>query len=84
VAARDGESVNEVPRNANVDLGDADAVEKTTYLGDRHGADVGGKADAPVAVSAPVRSERGLGPIGWVATLLALLALAIYAAGLFD
>ena len=82
--ARDSESLNELPRNADVDLGDADAVEKTTYAADRHGADVGGDAHQPVAVTASVRSERGLGPLGWIVALLALVALAIYAAGLFS
>ena len=84
MAAQDGDSRNELPRNTNVDLGDADAVEKTTYLGDRHGADVGGEADRPVPVTSSVRIERGLGPLGWIATVLALLPLAVYGAGLFD
>ena len=82
MAARNDESLNEVPRNANVDLGDADAVEKSTYLGDRHGAEVCGDADEPVPLTAPVRHDRGLGAIGWITALLAALALVIYAAGL--
>ena len=41
VATRDdGETINQVDRNRNAYLDDADAVEKTTYVGDRHGADV--------------------------------------------
>jgi hypothetical protein len=79
----DGETLNKVDRNANVYLDDADAVEKTTYVGDRHGADVGHDAQDTVPVTAPVDRPKGLGPIGWIALVLAALAFAIYASGLF-
>jgi hypothetical protein len=79
----DGETLNQVDRNRNAYLDDADAVEKTTFVGDRHGADVGNSADKRVPVTAAVDRPSGLGPLGWIAVVLALLALAVYAAGLF-
>ena len=81
----DGETLNQIDRSRNeyLDLDDADAIEKTTYVGDRRGADVGNGADTPVPVTAPVDRLSGLGPIGWLAVVLAGLALAVYAAGLF-
>jgi hypothetical protein len=75
------ESLNEVDRNKNVYLDGADAVEKTTYSGDAHGADVGDNQG--YRVTAPVSRPGGLGAIGWITLVLALLALAIYATGLF-
>ena len=64
-------------------LGGADAVEKTSYVGDASGADVGARAqNAPV--TATVRSGGGgLGLVGWVVVLLAVFVLAAFAAGLF-
>jgi hypothetical protein len=79
----DGETVNQVDRNKNVYLDDADAIEKTTYAGDRHGTDVGDDANEAVPVTAPVDRPSGLGPVGWIAVVLAALALAVYGAGLF-
>ena len=70
-------------RNATVDVGDADAVEKTTYASNAHGAEPG---DAPAQnqrVTATVESGRGLGPLGWIALVLGALALVAYALGLF-
>jgi len=82
----DGETLNQTDRNRNayVDLDDADAIEKTTYVGDRHGADVGHDAEDTVPVTAPVDRPNGLGPVGWIAVVLAALALVIYASGLFS
>ena len=76
------ESLNEVDRNNNVYLDDADAVEKTTYASDAHGADVGDTKPG-LHVTAPVDRPGGLGTMGWIALVLAALALAIYASGLF-
>lgn len=78
------ESLNEVDRNRSVYLDDADAVEKTTYAGNAHGADVGGNTDPGPEVTAPVNRPDGLGALGWVTLVLALLALAVYATGLFQ
>ena len=84
VATRDdGETINQVDRNRNAYLDDGDAVEKTTFVGDRHGADVVNGADNQVPVTATVDRPSGLGPLGWIAVVLALVALAVYAAGLF-
>jgi len=63
-------------------LGGADAVEKTTYVGDVHGADARGRESGAAPVTASVRSG-GSSPLAWIAALLALGALAVYAAGLF-
>jgi hypothetical protein len=63
-------------------LGGADAVEKTTYVSDVHGADVEA-GSRPVPVTASVHAG-GASPIAWIAALLAVLALAVYAAGLFS
>jgi hypothetical protein len=62
--------------------GGADAVEKTTYAGDARGADVEGRQVPSTGVTASVKSGGGLGPLGWGALFLALLAFAAYAAGL--
>lgn len=70
-------------RNSEPYIGGADAVEKTTYASDVHGADANGAAESPVPVTASVGHDHGLGVVGWVALVLALLALAAYAAGLF-
>ncbi len=77
------ESLNEVDRNKSVYLDGADAVEKTTYAGNAHGADVGGNAEHGPRVTAPVKRAEGLGALGWIALVLAALALAVYATGLF-
>ena len=61
--------------------GGAEAVEKTTYASDARGADVGERQLPHIGVTAAVRSGDGLGPIGWVTLVLALLAFAAYAAG---
>ena len=60
----------------------ADAVEKTTYVADVHGADVGDAATRGVPVTATVPSG-GTSPIVWIAAILAALALVAYAAALF-
>jgi len=77
-------AVNRTPnRNAQPNLGGADAVEKTSSLGDVHGAGVNEPAQAPVEVAATVPHRAGVGPIGWIVIVLAALVLAAYAAGLF-
>jgi hypothetical protein len=73
-----GRNRNEAPY-----IGGADAVEKTTYASDVHGAEADGSAARPVPVTATVGHDRGLGPVGWIALVLAALVLAAYAAGLF-
>ena len=89
---RDRERRDEpLPREQQTDaapdpvLSGADAVEKTTYVGDVHGADVHGSNNVvpPGGVTASVRSG-GTSPIVWIAALLAILALVAYAAGLFS
>jgi hypothetical protein len=69
-------------RNADSYLGGADAVEKTTYASDVRGADVEDREEHG-RLTATVPHQRGLGSVGWVAMVLALLALLAYAAGLF-
>ena len=77
-------AVNRTPnRNAEPYLGGADAVEKTSDLGDVHGAGVNEPMQTPVGLTATVPHRGGLGPIGWIVIVLAALALAAYAAGLF-
>ena len=63
-------------------LGGADAVEKTTYVSDVHGAEVEEREEI-VDLTATVPHQGGLGAVGWVAIVLALVALLAYAAGLF-
>jgi len=63
-------------------LGGADAIEKTTYAGNAHGTEPGRRGVGDEPVTARVRSG-GPGVIGVVVGILALLAFAIYAIGLF-
>ncbi len=63
--------------------GGADSVDKTTYVSDVHGSDVGAGQTRPVPLTATVSSGGGFGALGWGAILLALLAFAAYAMGLF-
>jgi hypothetical protein len=63
--------------------GGADAVPKTTYVSDVHGADVTEAQARPVGLTATVSSGRGFGALGWGALVLAVLAFAAYAMGLF-
>ena len=63
-------------------MGGADAIEKTTYIADVHGAgveDASGRG-VPVTASVPAGSAS---PIAWVAAILAILALVAYATALF-
>ena len=62
-------------------LGGAESVEKTTYAGDAHGTDPNDTARPPV--TATVRPGSGLGTIGWIVLVLAVLVAIAYAAGLF-
>ena len=76
-------AVNRTPdRTTEPYLGGADAVEKTSTLGDVHGANVN-DAQTPVGLTATVRHRGGLGAIGWILLVLAILVAVAYAAGLF-
>ena len=66
-------------RDPQVNLGGADAVQKTTSLGARSSASPDAAASEPAAVPA----GRGLGVAGWVAVVAVLLVLAFYLSGLF-
>ena len=77
-------AVNRTPsRNTEPYLGGADAVEKTGDLGDIHGADVNDPGQGPVETTATVRHDGGLGAIGWILLVLAILVAVAYATGLF-
>ena len=64
-------------------LGGADAVEKTTYLGDVHGAEVGDPRAQHAPLTASVRAPSGVPSLVWIALALAVLALGAYAVALF-
>ena len=71
-------------------LGGADAVQKTTYGVGHGGEPVGTQEHAPVGlkkgegdVVARVSTGGGVSPIAWIVGVLALLALLIYAFGIF-
>jgi hypothetical protein len=68
-------------RNTEPYLGGADAVQKTTYNADVHGAESAGATETVGGVTAAVPSRRGLGPLGWTVLVLATLVLVAYAAG---
>jgi hypothetical protein len=70
-------------RNDAAYVGGADAVEKTTYVSDVHGAEVEEREQQAGLVAAEVPHDRGLGVMGWAAVLLAVLTFVAYAAGLF-
>ena len=77
-------AVNPTPnRNTEPYLGGADAVEKTSALGDVHGASLNDAAKAPAGLTATVPHRRGLGGIGWLLLVLAILVAVAYATGLF-
>ena len=77
-------AVNPTPnRKAEPYLGGADAVEKTSTLGDVHGADVSDADRRPVGFTATVPHRGGLGAIGWILLVLAILVAVGYASGLF-
>ena len=63
-------------------LSGADAVEKTTYIADVHGADTEGAGTRGVEITAAVHADSA-SPIAWIAAVLALLALVAYGAALF-
>jgi hypothetical protein len=65
-------------------LGGADAVEKTTYSADASGAEVEERKRDPSSVTATVGHEGGLGPLGWVALVLAAVAFLAYAGWIFS
>ena len=77
-------AVNPTPdRKTGPYLGGADAVEKTSTLGDVHGSDVNEPTDGPVETTATVPHNGGLGAIGWILLVLAILVAVAYTAGLF-
>jgi hypothetical protein len=83
-SADDRRTREPTPNEADGVTGGADAVEKTTYVADVHGAEVEEREPPPVPLTATVSSGAGFGAIGWAAILLALLAFATYAMGLFQ
>jgi hypothetical protein len=77
-------SVNPTPgRVSKPYLGGADAVEKTSSLGDVHGTDPNDTHHRPAGYTATVRHTGGLGTIGWILIIAAALVVIAYAAGLF-
>ena len=66
-------------RDPEVNLGGADAVQKTTAVGARSSASPDASADVPASVPA----GRGFGVAGWVAIVAVLIVLAFYLSGLF-
>ena len=60
----------------------ADAVEKTTYVADVHGAGTEATGMRGVEVTASVQSDSAP-PIAWIAGVLAMLALVVYGAAMF-
>lgn len=70
-------------RSSKPYLGGADAVEKTSYVSDVHGAQINDAELAPVELTAAVRHRGGIGALGWFVLVLAVLVLVAYAAGLF-
>ena len=76
----DGNSFDESGRGPDRRVGDADDVEKTTYV-------VGHSTDpnviTPAGVNASVGSGGGLNVGLWVVAVLAILIALIYAFGLF-
>jgi hypothetical protein len=77
-------AVNPTPnRQTEPYLGGADAVEKTSTLGDVHGANVNDAAPPPVGLTATVPHSGGLGAIGWILLIVAVLVAVAYATGLF-
>jgi hypothetical protein len=83
-SAGDRRTREPTPNEAEGVTGGADAVEKTTDVADVHGAEVEEREPPPVPLTATVSSGAGFGAIGWAAILLALLAFATYAMGLFQ
>jgi len=78
-------AVNPTPDRASKPyIGGADSVEKTSALGDVHGAEVNDAEVAPVGLTATVRHRGGLGVLGWVVLLLVVLVIIAYAAGMFS
>jgi hypothetical protein len=66
-------------RDAEVNRGGADAVQKTTFVGARASAEPEADRERPAAIP----SGRGVGAVGWVAIALLLLVLAFYLSGVF-
>ena len=66
-------------RDAEVNLGGADAVQKTSALGARAGTDPNETREVHAAIPA----GRGFGAVGWVAIVLLLAVLLFYLSGLF-
>ena len=71
------------PSDADPILSDADAVEKTTWVADVHGADTEASGQRGVEVTAAVHADSA-SPIAWIAGVLAVLALVAYGAAMFS
>jgi hypothetical protein len=76
-------NANNRDRNAQPDLGDADAVDKTTYVGHAHSTDTAESAAHSAPVTAAVRTNGGMGLLGKVTLILAVLVLLAYGVALF-
>ena len=70
---------SDASRDAQVNLGGADAVQKTTAVGSRGSAEPEASADRHAAIPA----GRGIGAAGWVAIAVLVLVLVFYLSGVF-
>jgi hypothetical protein len=66
-------------RDAQVNQGGADAVQKTTAAGARASTDPNASIDRPAAIPA----GRGIGTAGWIAIAVLVLVLVFYLSGVF-
>ena len=73
------EAAGEGSPRATPPVGDADGVQKTSYVTGR-GTDPDAASDGPAATGI---AGRGRNPLVWVAVLIALALVGIYAIGLF-
>jgi hypothetical protein len=77
------EPANERPSDANrdpqVNLGGADAVQKTSAVGARASAEPSASVDRHAAIPA----GRGFGTAGWIAIAVLVLVLVFYLSGVF-
>ena len=74
-----GERPSDANRDPQVNLGGADAVQKTSAVGARASADPDATADRHAAIPA----GKGMGAAGWIAIVVLVLVLAFYLAGVF-
>ncbi len=68
------------PVDREVNMGGADAVEKTSYTSP-HGAEPNLPHPDDAAPNARVTSRGGLGPVAWVLIGLLVLAMIVYGLG---